>query len=39
MHRQFKSFQHIGTTLRHIMGEDLVTHIGLGYHQDQAEAL
>ena len=26
-------------TVRHIMGEDLITHLGLDYYQDVVEAL
>jgi myo-inositol-1-phosphate synthase len=26
-------------TLRHMMGEDLITHLGLDYYQDLVEAL
>jgi myo-inositol-1-phosphate synthase len=26
-------------TLRHLMGEDLITHLGMDYYQDLMEAL
>lgn len=33
----FKQLIKLQNTLRHIMGEDLITHLGLDYYEDQAE--
>ncbi len=38
-HDIFKQLIKLQNTLRHIMGEDLITHLGLDYYQDLAEAL
>src|SRR5436190_8185743 len=35
----FKQLIKMQNTLRHIMGEDLITHLGLDYYQDLVEAL
>jgi myo-inositol-1-phosphate synthase len=39
MHDIFKQLIKLQNTLRHIMGEDLITHLGLDYYQDLVEAL
>jgi myo-inositol-1-phosphate synthase len=39
MHDIFKQHIKLQNTLRHIMGEDLITHLGLDYYQDLVEAL
>jgi myo-inositol-1-phosphate synthase len=33
----FKQLIKLQNTLRHLMGEDLITHLGLDYYEDQAE--
>ena len=38
-HDIFKQLIKLQNTLRHMMGEDLITHLGLDYYQDQVEAL
>jgi myo-inositol-1-phosphate synthase len=38
-HDIFKQLIKLQNTLRHIMGEDLITHLGLDYYQDFIEAL
>lgn len=38
-HDIFKQLFKLQNTLRHIMGEDLITHLGLDYYQDVVEAL
>lgn len=38
-HDIFKQLIKMQNTLRHIMGEDLITHLGLDYYQDLVEAL
>jgi myo-inositol-1-phosphate synthase len=38
-HDIFKQLVKLQNTLRHIMGEDLITHLGLDYYQDLVEAL
>jgi myo-inositol-1-phosphate synthase len=38
-HDIFKQLIKLQNTLRHIMGEDLITHLGLDYYQDLVEAL
>jgi len=38
-HDIFKQLMKMQNTLRHIMGEDLITHLGLDYYQDLVEAL
>ncbi len=38
-HDIFKQLIKLQNTLRHIMGEDLITHLGLDYYQDLAESL
>lgn len=38
-HDIFKQLIKLQNTLRHIMGEDLITHLGLDYYQDFVEAL
>ncbi len=38
-HDIFKQLIKLQNTLRHIMGEDLITHLGLDYYQDVVEAL
>jgi len=35
----FKQLMKLQNTLRHMMGEDLITHLGLDYYQDLVEAL
>jgi myo-inositol-1-phosphate synthase len=35
----FKQLMKLQNTLRHLMGEDLITHLGLDYYQDLVEAL
>jgi len=35
----FKQFMKLQNTLRHLMGEDLITHLGLDYYQDLVEVL
>ena len=39
MHDIFKQLMKLQNTLRHIMGEDLITHLGLDYYQELVEAL
>jgi len=39
MHDIFKQLIKMQNTLRHMMGEDLITHLGLDYYQDLVEAL
>ena len=39
MHDIFKQLMKLQNTLRHIMGEDLITHLGLDYYQDLVESL
>lgn len=38
-HDIFKQLMKLQNTLRHIMGEDLITHLGLDYYQDLVEAM
>jgi len=38
-HDIFKQLIKLQNTLRHIMGEDLITHLGLDYYQDVVDAL
>jgi myo-inositol-1-phosphate synthase len=38
-HDIFKQLIKMQNTLRHIMGEDLITHLGLDYYQDLVESL
>ncbi|WCT10047.1 inositol-3-phosphate synthase [Mucilaginibacter jinjuensis] len=38
-HDIFKQLMKLQNTLRHMMGEDLITHLGLDYYQDLIEAL
>lgn len=38
-HDIFKQLIKLQNTLRHLMGEDLITHLGLDYYQDLAEVL
>lgn len=38
-HDIFKQLIKLQNTLRHIMGEDLITHLGLDYYQELAESL
>ncbi len=38
-HDLFKQLIKLQNTLRHIMGEDLITHLGLDYYQDLVDAL
>ncbi len=38
-HDIFKQLIKLQNTLRHIMGEDLITHLGLDYYQDLVDAL
>jgi len=38
-HDIFKQLIKLQNTLRHIMGEDLITHLGLDYYQDLVEAM
>jgi len=38
-HDIFKQLMKLQNTLRHIMGEDLITHLGLDYYQELVEAL
>jgi myo-inositol-1-phosphate synthase len=38
-HDIFKQLIKLQNTLRHIMGEDLITHLGLDYYQEVAEAM
>ena len=38
-HDIFKQLVKLQNTLRHMMGEDLITHLGLDYYQDLVEAL
>jgi myo-inositol-1-phosphate synthase len=38
-HDIFKQLIKMQNTLRHMMGEDLITHLGLDYYQDLCEAL
>ncbi|HJP62579.1 MAG TPA: inositol-3-phosphate synthase [Mucilaginibacter sp.] len=35
----FKQLMKLQNTLRHMMGEDLITHLGLDYYQDLVEAM
>jgi myo-inositol-1-phosphate synthase len=35
----FKQLMKLQNTLRHIMGEDLITHLGLDYEEEPAEKL
>jgi myo-inositol-1-phosphate synthase len=39
MHDIFKQLIKLQNTLRHLLGEDLITHLGLDYYQDLVEAL
>ncbi len=39
MHDIFKQLMKLQNTLRHLMGEDLITHLGLDYYQDLVEHL
>jgi myo-inositol-1-phosphate synthase len=39
VHDIFKQLMKLQNTLRHIMGEDLITHLGLDYYQDMVESL
>lgn len=39
VHDIFKQLMKLQNTLRHIMGEDLITHLGLDYYQDLVESL
>lgn len=38
-HDIFKQLMKLQNTLRHIMGEDLITHLGLDYYQEFVDAL
>ncbi|WP_200897378.1 inositol-3-phosphate synthase [Pontibacter korlensis] len=38
-HDIFKQLTKLQNTLRHMMGEDLITHLGLDYYQDLVESL
>jgi myo-inositol-1-phosphate synthase len=38
-HDVFKQLIKLQNTLRHLMGEDLITHLGLDYYEELAEAL
>jgi myo-inositol-1-phosphate synthase len=38
-HDIFKQLMKLQNTLRHLMGEDLITHLGLDYYQDFVEVL
>lgn len=38
-HDLFKQLMKLQNTLRHIMGEDLITHLGLDYYQELVDAL
>ncbi|GAA4734410.1 inositol-3-phosphate synthase [Flavisolibacter ginsenosidimutans] len=38
-HDIFKQLIKLQNTLRHLMGEDLITHLGLDYYQDLVEAM
>ncbi|MXV16243.1 inositol-3-phosphate synthase [Hufsiella ginkgonis] len=38
-HDIFKQLMKLQNTLRHIMGEDLITHLGLDYYQDLVESM
>lgn len=38
-HDIFKQLIKLQNTLRHIMGEDLITHLGLDYYQDLVESM
>ena len=38
-HDIFKQLIKLQNTLRHMMGEDLITHLGLDYYQDLVEAM
>lgn len=38
-HDIFKQLMKLQNTLRHMMGEDLITHLGLDYYQDLVDAL
>ena len=38
-HDLFKQLIKLQNTVRHIMGEDLITHLGLDYYQELVEAL
>ncbi len=38
-HDIFKQLMKLQNTLRHVMGEDLITHLGLDYYQELVEAL
>ncbi len=38
-HDIFKQLIKLQNTLRHMMGEDLITHLGLDYYEDMVEAL
>lgn len=39
MHDIFKQLMKLQNTLRHLMGEDLITHLGLDYYQELVETL
>jgi myo-inositol-1-phosphate synthase len=39
VHDIFKQLHKLENTLRHLMGEDLITHLGLDYYEDQLHAL
>ncbi len=39
VHDIFKQLMKLQNTLRHMMGEDLITHLGLDYYQDLVESL
>ncbi|RNI31340.1 inositol-3-phosphate synthase [Rufibacter latericius] len=38
-HDIFKQLMKLQNTLRHMMGEDLITHLGMDYYQDMIEAM
>ncbi len=38
-HDIFKQLMKLQNTLRHMMGEDLITHLGLDYYQELVESL
>lgn len=38
-HDIFKQLMKLQNTLRHIMGEDLITHLGLDYYQEMVESM
>jgi myo-inositol-1-phosphate synthase len=38
-HDIFKQLMKMQNTLRHMMGEDLITHLGLDYYQELVETL